>query len=93
MLDNSNDPAILKLKDLNKNMYQHLLEIDDPEEFALMKQIEEMDLNERGGKNWGAEGEEDYGEDEEGSGYQQEKEIKEPYPGLPANKKCKCGSG
>jgi hypothetical protein len=45
--DNSNDPAILKLKALNRNMYQHLLEFEDPEELALMKQIEELELNDQ----------------------------------------------
>lgn len=48
--DDSNDPAVAKLKALNTNMYQHLANIGDPEELALMKQIQGMELGEGG---WG----------------------------------------
>jgi hypothetical protein len=80
--DDSEDPAVDRLKNLNNVMYHHLLELSDPEEMALRRQIEELSLDQVGWEK-AEEGEE---ENEE------RKKPKEPYPGLGGNKKCRCGS-
>ena len=41
--DESQFPALAGLDDLNNNMYNFMLH-DDPEEFLLRKQLEEMDI-------------------------------------------------
>lgn len=45
--DNSDNPAMLALANLNKNMYSFLLH-DDPEEFLLRQQLEELEIVEKG---------------------------------------------
>jgi hypothetical protein len=43
--DGSDDPAVNRLQVMNKNLYKHLVDIEDSEELALRRQIEEIDLN------------------------------------------------
>lgn len=44
--DDSELPALVGLSKLNKNMYSYLM-TDDPEEFMLRQQMEEMQLTEK----------------------------------------------
>jgi hypothetical protein len=45
--DDSEEPAINRLQKVNKNLYKHLLALEDPEELALRRQIEELDFNQK----------------------------------------------
>ena len=44
--DDTEEPAMKRLKPLNKNMYEHLM-FEDEEEYQLQKQMEEFDLIEK----------------------------------------------